>query len=583
MFSRLTSPISHSPLLTVYCSLFTLFLLLLPTGYWRATATGPQVQVPMFYDAHYLFPRPWTQEQAAPGVPEPFPVSAVYGPNQISQSFIAGADNLSMVEVWLAGERNTAVFITLHNHADLVFAGQITLIHGLDGGWYRLTFPPVKNAIGQTFELRLAAPTATLQQPVTTLTVGGDRLGGAVHLNEYPRPGNLVLRSYSRGWPGRWWLQAVGEHLLPAVFRLRLQQYKPALFKGAAFPVLLGVTAVFTFFFLVFSARPQPAAKWGRGLAWGGAAALSLVLLWQVGNGRFLFPVNTPALQPAAVLPQPNFTTSELRVTNNLIETLWTTERSPEPRFIKTNWANQAAIAVPTESEIHYATTVPLNGRFQAGLLVEGNGTLRFVVRFNGQELHSQIVSASDAISQITIDLAAWGGRAGTLSLATEGVEGESTGQWVNPQILAQHTWLLSDPLPADMPVELTSYRFAETAELVGYTTQTHDGLLDVTLYWRILQKTAESATVFIHVLDETGQIIAQQDLSPVSGTYPVSIWLAGVIIADRHTLPVELENGRFTLAIGLYHPDTFARWPVTDATGLPLADDRVLITLKEN
>ena len=90
--------------LAILCLLLAgLFLLLLFTGRWRSSGVGPQVQVPMFYDAHYLFPRPWTQEQEAPGVPPPAPLSVLYGPNRVTQSFIAGADRLSMVEVWLAG------------------------------------------------------------------------------------------------------------------------------------------------------------------------------------------------------------------------------------------------------------------------------------------------------------------------------------------------------------------------------------------------------------------------------------------------------------------------------------------------
>ncbi|NJN54634.1 MAG: hypothetical protein HC804_07675, partial [Anaerolineae bacterium] len=86
-------------------------------GRWQATSTGAQVQVPMFYDAHYLFPRPWTQQQEVPGVPAPFPVG-FYGNNTISQPFVSGADDLEMVAVWLAGAEDTAVqaILTTDDH-----------------------------------------------------------------------------------------------------------------------------------------------------------------------------------------------------------------------------------------------------------------------------------------------------------------------------------------------------------------------------------------------------------------------------------------------------------------------------------
>ena len=89
--------------LVVLLIILVLVIVLLSAGWWRSTGVGAQVQVPMFYDAHYLFPRPWTQEQEAPGVPEPAPVSALFGPNMVTQGFIAGADNLTMVDVWIAG------------------------------------------------------------------------------------------------------------------------------------------------------------------------------------------------------------------------------------------------------------------------------------------------------------------------------------------------------------------------------------------------------------------------------------------------------------------------------------------------
>ena len=200
-------------------------LLLMVLGWWRSSGVGPQVQVPMFYDAHYLFPRAWTQEQSAPGVPEPTPL-AFYGPNRISQSFVSGSDRLSMVELWLAGQENEAVSVSLADDQGGIVSGDILLTAGLEGGRgfrhfgsYRLSFEPFLEAKDRRFTLTMTAPNATIEEPVVTRTVGGDRLGGSLNLNEYNRPGNLVLTTYASGLPGIWWLEAVGEQILPSLFR----------------------------------------------------------------------------------------------------------------------------------------------------------------------------------------------------------------------------------------------------------------------------------------------------------------------------------------------------------------------------
>ena len=104
--------------------LLILLLFFLGIGRWRSTATGPQVQAPMFYDAHYLYPRPWTQAQEAPGVPAPFPL-AFYGDNTLSQSFISGADELSMVEVWLQGPPDGRVTLTLSDDTGPLYTGAV--------------------------------------------------------------------------------------------------------------------------------------------------------------------------------------------------------------------------------------------------------------------------------------------------------------------------------------------------------------------------------------------------------------------------------------------------------------------------
>ena len=179
-------------------------LLLVAVSFWRSDGTEAQVQVPMFYDAHYFFPRPWTQEQAAPGIPDETMI-ALYAANEISQAFTAGADQLAMISFWLAGPPGSRARATLKSNGETVSQEEIRLSSGIGGGEYHISFSPISDSSGRQFVLSLAAPEATADAPVTVKSVGGDRLGGPFSLNEFTRPGNLVLATYLKSTPGSWW------------------------------------------------------------------------------------------------------------------------------------------------------------------------------------------------------------------------------------------------------------------------------------------------------------------------------------------------------------------------------------------
>ncbi len=153
------------------------------------------------------------------------------------------------------------------------------------------------------------------------------------------------------------------------------------------------------------------------------------------------------------------------------------------------------------------------------------------------------------------------------------------------PQLLSPADWLLADPLPPELDVQPAGDHFGESVELVGYQVEEAEGQMVVTLYWRTAAANDVYATIFVHLLDEAGNILAQQDSPPVQGTYPLPVWTPGFIIADEHrlTLPADVPSGPYHLAIGLYDPVTLARWPVTTATGELLPDGRALLEVGNN
>jgi hypothetical protein len=81
-------------------------------------------------------------------------------------------------------------------------------------------------------------------------------------------------------------------------------------------------------------------------------------------------------------------------------------------------------------------------------------------------------------------------------------------------------------------------------------------------LYWRADTIPTTDYTVFIHLLDPQGNLIAQFDSPPAAGAYPTSLWDPGEIIADEHRL-TNLPPGRYSLQIGLYQPLTGERLAV--------------------
>ena len=91
-----------------------------------------------------------------------------------------------------------------------------------------------------------------------------------------------------------------------------------------------------------------------------------------------------------------------------------------------------------------------------------------------------------------------------------------------------------------------------------------------VTLIWQAVQIPTPDYTVFVHLRDAGGHSVAQADSPPQAGAYPTSFWDAGETVVDDHTIaiPADLPVGDYTVAVGLYRPDTGERLSITQSTG---------------
>ncbi|MGH7862240.1 MAG: hypothetical protein ACREOS_08365, partial [Candidatus Dormibacteraceae bacterium] len=125
---------------------------------------------------------------------------------------------------------------------------------------------------------------------------------------------------------------------------------------------------------------------------------------------------------------------------------------------------------------------------------------------------------------------------------------------------------------------------FGPSIELLGYDATTESRQLRLTLYWRDEAVVPDDYTVFVHVAEPTGRVLAQHDGPPRGGTYPTTAWEPGEVIRDTHLIDLGgVPAGTYPVLVGIYSPRTGARLVVRLASGsgvphdaLPLYDLRV-------
>jgi hypothetical protein len=121
--------------------------------------------------------------------------------------------------------------------------------------------------------------------------------------------------------------------------------------------------------------------------------------------------------------------------------------------------------------------------------------------------------------------------------------------------------------------------RFGDGITLNGYDLTPADrGPLKLSLYWQSNRPIPDDYTVFVHVLDRSGRMIANADSQPGQGSLPTSTWVPGEPIVDVHQVtlppgsppPARIEAGIYLLATG-------QRLPLVGAPG-----DSITIALPE-
>jgi hypothetical protein len=124
--------------------------------------------------------------------------------------------------------------------------------------------------------------------------------------------------------------------------------------------------------------------------------------------------------------------------------------------------------------------------------------------------------------------------------------------------------------------------QIGERIELLGYQLSsdalTSGAPVTVTLFWRSDGEVAADNHVFVHLLDEGADLVAQHDGVPGQGERPTWSWQQSEVVPDPHVLgPLNgVPDGVYTLSVGMYDYGTQARLPATMPDGTQMQVGRI-------
>ncbi|MCI0577283.1 MAG: hypothetical protein L0331_13925 [Chloroflexi bacterium] len=124
---------------------------------------------------------------------------------------------------------------------------------------------------------------------------------------------------------------------------------------------------------------------------------------------------------------------------------------------------------------------------------------------------------------------------------------------------------------------------FGDQITLDGYELSgewTPGSTVGVALYWGALRPPDGDYQVFVHLLNEAGELVANHDGKPVDSRFKTVAWQPGDVIRDEHllTLPADLPAGGYRLVVGLYLPETAERLAVQDSQGNAPSERALLV-----
>jgi hypothetical protein len=95
---------------------------------------------------------------------------------------------------------------------------------------------------------------------------------------------------------------------------------------------------------------------------------------------------------------------------------------------------------------------------------------------------------------------------------------------------------------------------------------------------WQARAPAQRDFTLFVHLLDAGGQLVAQQDQQPQHGQLPTSVWQAGELIHEEIVVKVPAEKRKqwTTAMIGIY--DSASGERAKRVSGLAEHDEDIVV-----
>jgi hypothetical protein len=129
-----------------------------------------------------------------------------------------------------------------------------------------------------------------------------------------------------------------------------------------------------------------------------------------------------------------------------------------------------------------------------------------------------------------------------------------------NDNFAGQRLVLFAFPADLEAHLILLKAEFEQQISLLDAAYPFHipaGAALPIELRWQAQAPLSEDYHVFIHLVRQGGNLIAQADGQPVLWTRPTTTWTTGETIVDRYGLwvPPETEPGNYELRVGLYRP----------------------------
>ena len=151
----------------------------------------------------------------------------------------------------------------------------------------------------------------------------------------------------------------------------------------------------------------------------------------------------------------------------------------------------------------------------------------------------------------------------------------DETGKPLEIQADVKTTLEQSLPFPVlfDQPILL------DNVEIVQPRVKRGDVLIAL-LHWHASDTIDQDYTVFVHLVDSKGNIVAGYDDQPRKGTAPTSRWPRYAPVVDPIVMPIPSNappGNNYHLEVGMYYLPTLQRLAIVDTQGQPLTDAFVL------